>query len=146
MAGVNFHAGNDQYESYGVTDSAGNYVVAVITGTWGLGPEDAQLRSLGYEVSSGASVVADAGQAVEQDFTALKLTATPTPTPPPGGCVGDCDGSGQVTVNELIIMVNIALGNLPLSACTVGDVDDSGTITVNEIIVAVNNALTSCPV
>jgi hypothetical protein len=73
-------------------------------------------------------------------------TTTPTPTPPVAiACVGDCDGSGDVTVNELIIMVNIALGNAPLSACTAGDADHSGDITVNEIIAAVNNALNGCP-
>jgi len=60
-------------------------------------------------------------------------------------CVGDCDGGGDVTVNELITMVNIALNNLPLSACPAGDPDGSGDITVNEIIQGVNNALNQCP-
>jgi len=61
-------------------------------------------------------------------------------------CVGDCDHSGDVTVNELITMVNIALNSLPLSACPIGDADNSGDITVNEIIQAVNYALTQCPI
>ena len=60
-------------------------------------------------------------------------------------CVGDCDGSGDVTVNEIISMVNIALGSAPLSSCPVGDADGSGDITINEIIAAVNNALGVCP-
>ena len=60
-------------------------------------------------------------------------------------CTGDCDGSGDVTVNELITMVNIALGNAQLSACPAGDADGSGDITINEIIAAVNFALGSCP-
>jgi hypothetical protein len=66
----------------------------------------------------------------------------PCPSAP---CVGDCDGDGQVTVNELITMVNILLGNTPLSACMAGDADGSGDITINEIIAAVNNALDGCP-
>jgi hypothetical protein len=57
---------------------------------------------------------------------------------------GDCDGSGDVTVNEIISMVNIALGNAPLSACTAGDADGSGDITINEIIAAVKKALSGC--
>jgi len=61
-------------------------------------------------------------------------------------CIGDCDASGDVTVNELITMVNIALGSAPLSNCLVGDADASGDITINEIIAAVNNALGACPV
>lgn len=60
-------------------------------------------------------------------------------------CIGDCNNSGDVTVDELILMVNIALENSPVSLCPVGDADGSGMITVNEIIVAVNAALNGCP-
>ncbi len=60
-------------------------------------------------------------------------------------CVGDCDGGGDVTVNELITMVNIDLGAAPISGCPAGDGDNSGDITINEIIMAVNNALGACP-
>ena len=60
-------------------------------------------------------------------------------------CTGDCDGSRAVTVNEIITMVNITLGNTPVSACEAGDVDGNGSIAINEIITAVNNALTACP-
>jgi hypothetical protein len=59
-------------------------------------------------------------------------------------CVGDCVGSGNVTVNELVTMVNIALGNADVSTCTAGDQNGDDTITINEIIVAVNNALNGC--
>lgn len=71
-------------------------------------------------------------------------TPTPTATPARPGCVGDCDGRGSVTVNELITMVNVALGNALLSTCPVSDADGSGDITVNEIIRAVNNAPNGC--
>jgi hypothetical protein len=60
-------------------------------------------------------------------------------------CVGDCDSSGDVTVNELITMVNITLGSAPLSNCEAGDADASGDITINEIIAAVNSVLGGCP-
>src|SRR5262249_28230721 len=74
-------------------------------------------------------------------------TATPTPTGTPEAvCVGDCNGSGEVTVNEVILGVNIALGQLQLDACPAFDVDGSGSVTVNELIMAVNNALSGCPV
>lgn len=72
-------------------------------------------------------------------------TATPTaPTPVQSSCVGDCDGGGRVTVNEIVTMVNIALGNRPLSACMPADADGSGTVKINEIIAAVNKALSGC--
>jgi hypothetical protein len=71
---------------------------------------------------------------------------TPTATPTSGtNCVGDCGEDGEVTVNELITGVNIALGVAPLSACPVFDANGDGEVTVNEILQAVNNALNGCP-
>ena len=58
-------------------------------------------------------------------------TQTPIQTPRPA-CVGDCDGSGVVTINELIKLVNIALGSLDISACVAGDSSGDGHITINE--------------
>jgi hypothetical protein len=58
--------------------------------------------------------------------------------------VGDCTGSGQVTVNDVILMTNIALGTAELSACTAGDQNNDGKITINEIVTAVDNALHGC--
>jgi len=56
-------------------------------------------------------------------------------------CGGDCNGDGAVTVNELITMMSITLGNANVSTCLAGDADGSGEITINEIIAAVDNAL-----
>jgi hypothetical protein len=60
-------------------------------------------------------------------------------------CVGDCDEKGQVTVDEILTMVNIALGNTDLSSCSAGDANGDHQITVDEILTAVNNALNGCP-
>jgi hypothetical protein len=62
----------------------------------------------------------------------------------PGGCTGDCKGDGVVTVDELLTMVNIALGNAPVSDCTLGDASGDGQITVDEILTAVDAALNGC--
>jgi hypothetical protein len=62
-----------------------------------------------------------------------------------GGCVGDCNGDGSVTVDEIVRMVNIALGSQDVSTCPAADRDGSGTVTVDEIVQAVNNALNGCP-
>lgn len=73
---------------------------------------------------------------------------TPTPTetpPPPPPCLGDCNGDGQVTVDEIVTMVNIALGNATITSCPNGDFDGGGTVTVDEIITALNLALDGCP-
>ena len=60
-------------------------------------------------------------------------------------CVGDCDANGEVTVTDLIKMVNISLETAPLTGCPVGDANNDGFITVNEIIAGVNNSLNGCP-
>ena len=69
-------------------------------------------------------------------------SATFTPTPQP--CAGDCDGSGEVTVDEILLLVNVALGNMPLQACASADTDGSGVIEITEILAAVNHALFGC--
>ncbi|MFI5397141.1 MAG: hypothetical protein ACHQ9S_16510 [Candidatus Binatia bacterium] len=72
-------------------------------------------------------------------------TATPTATATLVACVGDCNGRRTVTVDEILIMVDIALGNAPLHLCNSGDANGDGRITVDEILSAVNNALNGCP-
>jgi poly(3-hydroxybutyrate) depolymerase/6-phosphogluconolactonase (cycloisomerase 2 family) len=59
-------------------------------------------------------------------------------------CVGDCDWNTQVTVDELVLGVNIALGTTPLSACEMFDNEGDGAVTVDNLVRGVNNALTGC--
>lgn len=81
-------------------------------------------------------------------------STTPTRTPEPRTqCVGDCNGNGMVTVDELLTGVNIALGTVPSSNCPAFDcssdcgpgpgLGDPATVTC--LIRAVNNALEGCP-
>lgn len=72
-------------------------------------------------------------------------TQTPAPTFAPVPCVGNCNGDSSVTVDELLTMVNIALGNASVSTCSAGDSNHDDHITVDEILTAVNNALNGCP-
>jgi hypothetical protein len=93
------------------------------------------------EAVTAAATVAASDPEVQ---TVLEANRTPTPVPTAVSCAGDCDGSGVVTVDELIIMVNIALDNAAIGACEAGDANHDGQITVDEIITAVNKALGSC--
>jgi len=68
--------------------------------------------------------------------------ATVTPSPVP--CAGDCGGDGRVSVDELVKLVNIALGRQPLSNCSAGDTNGDGEITIDEIVRAVNRLLVGC--
>jgi cysteine-rich repeat protein len=59
-------------------------------------------------------------------------------------CGGDCYADVEVTVDEIITAVNIALGIADVSTCSAGDPNGDDEITVDEIVVAVNNALNEC--
>ena len=70
------------------------------------------------------------------DIGAVESSAT--------SCVGDCDMNGEVTVDELVRGVSIALGNLPLSRCFSVDSNGNHNVTVDELVAAVNDALNGC--
>ncbi len=72
------------------------------------------------------------------------VTATPTPsataTPTPAA-VGDCDGDGTITVDEVVAMVSIGLSTRPLDLCPAADRNVDGLVTVDEILRGVFGAL-----
>ena len=59
-------------------------------------------------------------------------------------CVGDCTNLGRVRINDLILGVNMALGETPSSACLAFAGPD-GKVTIVQLIQAVNNAQAGCP-
>jgi len=70
---------------------------------------------------------------------------TPTATTPAvAECRGDCDANGSVTVDELVLSVNIALGLADAAACAAGDGNADGRITIDELVQGVNVALAGC--
>lgn len=96
------------------------------------------------------------GDGCQSDCT-LAPAYTPTPTPSPtvtisptatptitSNCAGDCNGSGTVTIDDLITATNVALGNSVVSACSRADTSHDSSVTVDEILAALNAALTSC--
>jgi hypothetical protein len=58
-------------------------------------------------------------------------------------CNGDCDASSSVSIDEIITLVNIALGTAQPSACAQG-VPSGAAVDVALIIQAVNSALNGC--
>jgi trypsin/pre-peptidase len=62
----------------------------------------------------------------------------------PNACAGDCNGDGQVTVDELVTGANIALGSQPPETCPSLDSDGNGVVTVDELVRAVHHALSTC--
>ena len=60
-------------------------------------------------------------------------------------CVGDCAGDGQVTIDDLISGIAIALGSIPLSSCAQMDPNADGAVGIDELVRAVGAALDGCP-
>jgi hypothetical protein len=73
--------------------------------------------------------------------TSVSPTITPTPTAAP--CTGDCDGDGVVRIDEIVTVVNVAVGSVPPSACPHG-LPTGATVDVSLIIEAVDHALNGC--
>jgi hypothetical protein len=60
-------------------------------------------------------------------------------------CSGDCNGDDVVTVNELLLAVNIAtMDSVPIALCPSADANGDGSVTIDEIVVAVDHALNGC--
>lgn len=79
--------------------------------------------------------------------TALCLVPLLLAASPAGGliCSGDCDENGSLTVDELVRVVAIALGDRTIDECPSADVSGERLITVEEIIIATQYALNGCP-
>ena len=74
----------------------------------------------------------------------LLMTLEPTSSVS-AACRGDCNEDSTVTVDELITIVNIALGDAGLETCSNADGNADGVLTIDELVTAVNEALYGCP-
>jgi hypothetical protein len=60
------------------------------------------------------------------------------------GCVGDCNGDEDVTVDELVLGVNTVLEGSD-EDCPAFDRNEDDTVSVDEVVAGVNNAIEGCP-
>jgi hypothetical protein len=77
------------------------------------------------------------GDVVISDSDWMIFTCVPS-------CSGDCDANGEVTVDEIVTGISIALGTREASVCPTLDGDGGGQVTVDEIMLAVTRALDGC--
>lgn len=47
-----------------------------------------------------------------------------------GSCSGDCSGDGEVTINEVLMAVNMGLGTTAVTACPAADTNGDGSLTI----------------
>jgi hypothetical protein len=71
----------------------------------------------------------------------VTLTATPGPPIP---CVADCDENGEVSLDEVVRAVSIALASLPLDTCEQADPNSDGFPSVDELLRAVASSMREC--
>src|SRR5262245_11975214 len=59
-------------------------------------------------------------------------------------CVGDCGVDGRVTVDEVVVGVNIALAETAMGGCVLFDLSRDGRVTVDDLLAAITAALSGC--
>jgi hypothetical protein len=85
-------------------------------------------------------------QAVSGGVSILIATPTPVPAPTPGvACPGDCNGDGEVFVDEVTMAVRIMAGDAPLSECPAADADGDGEVFVTDVTRAALSLGLGCP-
>jgi len=146
LAGVDIYADMDQYEGYGLTDSAGNYVVGVTAGTWYINPDSDELTALGYFLPSASVRVTD-NQALPVNFVAqapcahLRGHVTDNTSAPVGGVSvnacpqqgGNCPSVTTGADGSFDIAVTADMWNLSLesdSAAQLGLISSQLSVTV----------------
>ena len=124
---------------------------------------DGRIATCTFQIKAGASgaatVVAgdrlNVGDARGDVFGARVVSGgvsilLPTPTPvlvptPKPFCPGDCNGDGEVFVNEITVAVRIMAGEASLTDCPAADADGDGEVFVTDITRAVISLGFGCP-
>lgn len=101
-------------------------------------------QSLPLTCSDPSASTPDGTELPAQCSSGQVRVVNPTPTVIP--CVGDCTGSGEVSLNDILTLVDIALGIAPASTCTAGGARPGEQLTIDVLLTAVNNALSGCGV
>jgi hypothetical protein len=144
--------GGDGFENQ-LTDAGDAYVFDAVEITHAAGREIAATRTPTLTPTETPSPTpTELIPATATATTTVTAVATPTvtqpagtPTPTTSRCAGDCDGSGSVAINELILAVRIALGELPITSCSAVDTNDDCMVAIGELITAVTRSLSGCP-
>ncbi|MBI3781905.1 MAG: hypothetical protein HY270_00735 [Deltaproteobacteria bacterium] len=87
---------------------------------------------------SGNTVFVSAGD-IEHGYELWNLDLS-APEPQ---CVGDCNGDGVVTIDEIVLAVSLALDE-SMAGCAAVDANSDVQVTVDEILAAVDHALRGC--
>lgn len=60
-------------------------------------------------------------------------------------CTGDCNGDGEISIDDLVTVVNVSLGSMPMAVCANADTEPAdGRVTIAEMVRSVRGALYGC--
>jgi len=59
-------------------------------------------------------------------------------------CTGDCNGDGEVSIDEIVLAVNVGLGLASPDVCRAADENGDGAVSIDELVRAVNAGLSGC--
>lgn len=94
-------------------------------------------------IATATSTATATPTATASESPSPSLTPSPLPTATRPACAGDCNGDAATTVDEILLLVQLALGTTQ-PTCAAGDLDGNGRLTVDEIVRAVDTALRGC--
>jgi len=75
----------------------------------------------------------------------LGLLLAVAPVAAAQACAGDCSQDGEVTIDEVLRIVTVALGAAEPSECLAADRNGDGIVSVEEVVFALQMALQGCP-
>lgn len=98
----------------------------------------------GFQVTAQekADLIAFLQGLTDEEFLTNPRFADPFVAP---ACPGDCNYDGHVTVDELITVTGIVLGDGSLARCINVDADGNGAVTLADLVRSVDLSLDGCP-
>jgi cysteine-rich repeat protein len=75
----------------------------------------------------------------------LVLAAGVHPRPAAAQCAGDCNETSQIEVVDVVIGMNIALGNASLESCPSWDLNGDARVSIDELLFGVSELQNGCP-
>lgn len=59
-------------------------------------------------------------------------------------CSGDCSGDGDVTIEDLVLAVDVATGHSAIDMCVAANLNGDAQVDVSELLTAIHTALVGC--
>lgn len=79
-------------------------------------------------------------------FAAMVVVVCTASVAPAAVCPGDCDADGEVTIDEVLRTVAVALGGAGMDVCAAAERNADGVVSVEEVVFSLQMALQGCPV